>query len=577
MIIKHIFNKKEIKKESPDPGFLITNRNGSYYSSALNNSRYEGFFIHEKEQMYKIIDEIMINKPIKGIINNFSSIALERENLTQQIYMFKNLNSAICLFDKHAVIEFLFDVKKSFDNRNFGRYYKIYEEKNKIIVQFEKKTSNLENEQEGNLEYSMHIVINLATYSLPNQWVKRSYSYDRERNSMPYERYVYHGLKVISNKLIVSASQDKHRAIRENDYILKNLDRLIKSHSMHIKNLLKKFNHKNKEIDFALKCSVNSLDQLSTENGIVAGLPWFFQHWARDELLCTKALRLFNKNLAIQILNKYTNSLVKHGSIFSNKESGLIAKDAIGLLVLRSEELKEGNYKLILFLNSPNKHPIPLHNNALETWMDTSVASSNREGYRIEIQALQLRILKIMYTLTKERYLKDLEEQLIKYTKENFYTGKILKDGINDFSIRPNIFLAYYFCNEFLSKKEWCKVFDNSLPNIWDEWGGFSSIEKTSPLFQHSYTGENNLSYHHGDSWFFLNNLAALCMYRLNKSKYKKYIKKILEASMQDILWQGYIGFHSELSSSSELKAQGCKAQSWSSALFIELVRELKK
>ena len=64
-------------------------------------------------------------------------------------------------------------------------------------------------------------------------------------------------------------------------------------------------------------------------------------------------------------------------------------------------------------------------------------------------------------------------------------------------------------------------------------------------------------------------------MHRLNKTKYAKYIKKILAASTQEILAMGAIGYAAELSSAKELKSQGCFAQAWSIALFIELIDEL--
>lgn len=87
----------------------------------------------------------------------------------------------------------------------------------------------------------------------------------------------------------------------------------------------------------------------------------------------------------------------------------------------------------------------------------------------------------------------------------------------------------------------------------------------------------DNRSYHRGDSWFWINNLAAICMHRLDKKKYQQQIKFICEASMKDILFNGIPGHHAELSSASELRSEGCLSQAWSAATFIELVHELKK
>ena len=555
----------------------MTNRSGSYYSFSQNNSRYDGFFVMEKDNMYKIIDEILINKPIKKIINKFSHLSIERENLNQKVYLFKNFNSLAILLDKHSIIELLLDVKGSYDNRNFGRYYTINHEDNKIIVKFDKKTSSKDNEIDGNHEYSFYIVINQATFSSSSKWIMKSYELDRQRKSSPYEHYVFNGLKVITDKLIISASHDKKKAIAENDYILKNMDQLITKQEKYTNDLLNKFNHDKKDIDIAYKCAVNSLDQLTTDHGIFAGLPWFFQYWVRDELLCSNALSHINKNLSIQIVNRYIEEIIKKNELYSNQNSNLLAKDGVGLLTIRTSEIKKYDYKLIQYLMNSIKEDSMIKNKALETWMDTNYGNDSREGIRIEIQALYLRLYSILYKLSKEERYKTIEEKLKEEVRKNFFTGKILKDGINDETIRPNIFLAYYYYPELLTNKQWVTVFDTSIPKIWDEWGGFSSIEKSSHLFQHDYTGEDNISYHRGDSWFFLNNLAAICLIRVNKTRYKKYITKILEASIKDTLWNGYIGFSSELSSSSQLKAEGCKAQSWSSAMLIELIQELKK
>ena len=53
------------------------------------------------------------------------------------------------------------------------------------------------------------------------------------------------------------------------------------------------------------------------------------------------------------------------------------------------------------------------------------------------------------------------------------------------------------------------------------------------------------------------------------------YIKKILGASTEEILYKGAIGTAGELSSAKELRSEGCLMQAWSNALYIELVEEL--
>jgi glycogen debranching enzyme len=151
----------------------------------------------------------------------------------------------------------------------------------------------------------------------------------------------------------------------------------------------------------------------------------------------------------------------------------------------------------------------------------------------------------------------------------------MLADGLDDWTVRPNIFIAAYVYPELLSKTEWTLCFKNALPKLWLSWGGLASIDKNNPLFTPRYTGETRQSYHRGDSWFWINNLAALVMSRTNKAKFKRYIDAIAKASAKEILTSGAVGHHAEVSSASRLESQGCMAQAWSDAMFIELVEEL--
>ncbi|MBW2991816.1 hypothetical protein KY345_01180, partial [Candidatus Woesearchaeota archaeon] len=158
---------------------------------------------------------------------------------------------------------------------------------------------------------------------------------------------------------------------------------------------------------------------------------------------------------------------------------------------------------------------------------------------------------------------------------KNFWNMKYLDDGKDDFTVRPNIFLAAYAYPDILRKEKWLQCFKYIIPELWLDWGGFSTIEKGHKLFTPEYTGEDNKSYHRGDSWFWINNYAAIALNRLGDSKLKPKIDKIIEASCEEILWKGIIGCHGELSSAKELRSEGCWSQLWSNASFIELVNEI--
>jgi len=82
-------------------------------------------------------------------------------------------------------------------------------------------------------------------------------------------------------------------------------------------------------------------------------------------------------------------------------------------------------------------------------------------------------------------------------------------------------------------------------------------------------SGEGSSSYHNGDSWYFMNNLVASVLYRINPAKYSEYINEIMDASTNEILYMGTVGHHSEISSAMCQESLGCEAQLWSSAMYL--------
>jgi len=371
--------------------------------------------------------------------------------------------------------------------------------------------------------------------------------------------------------------------------------------------------------------------------GMWAGLPWFYQYWSRDELVSVMSLMLEHRyDYSKELLMKYLFEITTDGRL-SNRypAANLGTADSIGWLFKRLQDflllcerrnnfnnyftLYDLNYmserlkfSIKMLLKNHSKDGL-IYNDRQETWIDTFNSESNdkdyREGARIEIQALFLNMLKLMNILDNylaNKFVKKndklvkiirsemnadvLEEEIKKIVRERFFKnidGRMyLNDGYNcplDSVIRPNVFLAYYIYPDLLTSNEWKEVFDNALPKLWCDWdlgegvkgGGLSTIDKTHPLYQPYYTGLDNKSYHRGDSWFWINNIAAISMYRLDKEKYKDNIFKILNSSSYDILYWGFIGYASELASSGWFKSGGCLCQTWSIATFIELMHEV--
>ncbi|MEK6892285.1 MAG: amylo-alpha-1,6-glucosidase, partial [Nanoarchaeota archaeon] len=367
-----------------------------------------------------------------------------------------------------------------------------------------------------------------------------------------------------------------------------------------------------------------------TRNATFAGLPWFFQFWSRDALISLKAMSKIDKNFSEKILLDYLNKIGNDGrlpNLIGHHDSKMPGSaDAAGWLFARCSDLikkiennksiinsikssiklikqnkeakspsikeytkkcslliakKEKENERLLYeiecsleksvnglLKNHTKEQFDL-NSPKETWMDTDFGDDGREGFRIEIQALRLNMFKLMYDLTLNHKYKILENTLKIKVKNKFWNEKILADGLNDFTIRPNIFIASYIYPELLNNKEWETCFENSLKSLWLGWGGLSTIDKNHKLFTDANTGENNQSYHRGDSWFWINNLAAIELNKINNKKFNSQIQKIISASTEDILWKGCIGCASELSSAKELSSQGCFNQAWSNAMYV--------
>ncbi|MBN1175752.1 hypothetical protein JXA48_03840, partial [Candidatus Woesearchaeota archaeon] len=378
------------------------------------------------------------------------------------------------------------------------------------------------------------------------------------------------------------------------------------------------------KLNAAISCSANSLRSLLQNfsfdhrmmPGIYAGLPWFFQIWSRDELISLGGLislakeqhdhELFSKIKSI--LERHIKSVLPNGDLdnrFPRSELGSV--DALGWLGKRIQDfliaLKDEKLLYTLFspvelvgwsqmlkeaLEKSKKHRLVdglFKNDFNETWMDTSYHDDGRVGFRIEIQALYYSLydsIIFIEKLVKSPYTNDFvneQKQFVKLIRENFIDtnfGGYLIDGKNfqghtDRSYRPNIFLAAYLAPDILSRKEWLTVFDAYLKKLYLPWGGLSTIGHDSSLYQPTYTGQDNKSYHRGDSWYFINNIAAIVLDKFGRKNYETQVRSIEHASAKECVDLGFLGHFSEVSSSSFQEAQGSLSQAWSASTFLEL------
>ncbi len=573
--------------------FLISNRKGGYALLAEKPfSRYAGVFFREQDRLFKAIEDIAVDDKFIRITSNFWAIERTFKRVQQRFFMPLGFNALAYESSSKAEVEIILDVREPYDNRQYGRYYSIAEESGCIVITFTKKTDSKEDKSHDAEEYKAFIVVRAEKpgYAKTEQWHENQYSLDEQRGSYPSQRFVFSALKLKTAKFAAAFSLDKDKALHDASFVLENMENLKKIEEHHHKTLTS--TSKKGDTARAYRHAVVSLDQLTLRRGIYAGLPWFFQFWARDEAVCLKALYLIKRRVTAKaILLRLLSTVQADGNIPNRIPStNLGCADAIGWACKRARDLMEKGlfvaqerrfiekklgYAIMRLLKFHTQNSLAM-NGAQETWMDTNHGGDDRKGARIEIQAMRLLLYKLMYELTGKKVYRDLELRLHKKARALLWNGKILSDGFQDSTARPNIFIAHYIYPKLLSKAEWKICFENTLKEIWLEWGGLATISKDHPLFQNTHTGENPQSYHRGDSWFWINNLAALCMHRVDKKAFKPYIDKILEASTTEILEMGIIGSHAELSSAIELGSEGCLSQAWSLAMFVEMVQEVK-
>lgn len=589
--------------------FLQANKTGGFAYLGPQSTRFQGVFFKRGLETYKVIENVSLYPAAPDeIIHSLHSVQRRTGDALEK---FATNHKDTLLYEVtgyRGFVHLVLDCRKIYDYSTQGRIYRVQADGNRITVCYEK----FSDDSLQSLQYRMFLVVRGAKNFLKlDQWEPVSYAVDKERGSPPYEQYVYRALQFqidSSAKIVFAYSDSLEEACSSADNAAENFDFLCRSKEKYTETLTQSdLSPLNREIVAAYRHSLAAVDSMMiTGKGMYAGYPWFDQVWTRDEAISLKALMLEGRlDDAKEIIFRNLSRILDDGRIPNRfPQSELGSADGVGWVFFRAcdflfmleDEQKLGMYmgardiinlkdRLAFSIQRLLAHHTReglAYNGPLETWMDTAYRDDTREGYRIEIQALRLAVYRLMayvcqLTGDEKRYMtySGLEEVTRDRVRSAFWKKPALCDGAGDPTVRPNIFIAYYIYPGLLSRREWVQCFDYALERLWLDWGGISSLDKNHKYFVPEYTGENNRSYHRGDSWFFLNNLAAVSMFRLNRHRYRNYINRILTASTHDILYRGVIGYHSELSSACEQRAQGCPAQCWSSAMYIELINEI--
>ncbi len=557
---------------------VLTNKRGGFaWLAAQAESRYQGLFFRLGDTIFKTVAHLDLKQPLQSITNHLWSVQRDYDTVSQRLTM--SGDALLVEFSAPASCDLLLDCRIIDDYREWGRTYEISREQGCVLIRFRKRDDKRDDNKAGHKEFDLHLAIagDVLEFFPVQQWVEQRYSYDAHRRSKPWSRWVFNAGTVSAQRLVISAGLTKKAAIAEAKRVLRSRMRLLHEQMREVNDVVRHKKSLPKQVDLAYQCARHALDSLAVgNNGLSAGIPWFYQYWMRDEAVNCTALRALGRDeLVKNILQRHLATLRRNPVPPAFAGHALPAIDAPGLVALRYAEHHD------LFSKKEHaaaetalrgvfhalKHRMQnglVTNGPQETWMDTAA----RDGARIEIQALTLALAHILGE-------KDVEHALKARVRETFWNGQYLHDGLNDPIIRPNVFIAAYIYPELLSREEWARCFDAVLPKLWLSWGGLATIDTGNPAFVDHYTGEDNASYHHGDSWFWLNNLAALVLHRTNAKKYEKYINRIIEASSHEILELGAIGHHAELSSARALSSHGCTSQAWSAAMFIELCNEV--
>lgn len=547
------------RQQSRYEGLFIV-RNGSFVKTVSRIERVasggEGVVAPQALEIYR--QESVATRRFDGSKGEFYTLVKDEPAL---IYEATNKSKAA---REELVVRL--DVREQFDIPQWGRAYVVREEPGLVVVSYS---------DEHLVDPVFLAVAHDGIFAADGAWVAVEYPRDLQRNSHPAVLYEYVLGTFSAGKLVFAYGDTEAEAVER--------ARRFAGYSS-LKVIAKKRLRPKKAngLDtvsqgLARACAREALEALYVDGSMLAGMPWFTRAWVRDELISAPAMP---KAKAHAIAAKYIDAEWRRGRlpvIFGGEN---FCSDGLGLLawaiLFGRIELSEGEKatlakKLKAAITALEEQANELGfipSDERESWMD----SIGRTGYPIETQALYVRILQLAELLLSdsETY-QNKREAFISAIRAHYFKDSYLHDRIGDASIRPNVFLAALFAPEILNKAEWEECFDAVLPCLWLSWGGLASVDTRSACFCDVSAGECDTSYHNGDSWFFVNNIAALVMHSVNSTKYASYIDAVFNASTEEILWHNFAGCPGEISSACTLDSWGCGLQGFSAAAYLYL------
>ena len=572
MKIRHLLPSTSSRHEVEGiRGFLLRNQTGTFLSFySERQTRYEGWYLQKGTHFYKVIERIEIaGQPITSLINLGNTVFWEHHNGVRLGWKMVNGMNGLTIAASHKVpLEIHLDPREIYQMSEWNRSIETSQDSTGYTICC----------MDPSLPEPLYLHIRTkGECTLRQNWNPVLYPRDKQRHSPPDSRYIFHLATVQTDLLSLglgwtSAEAKKASLSASKQRVQAPGLGINYSHDTLVNQLI------------AAKATVQQgLRWLQTENGMWAGLPWFNQVWARDELITALG---YTKEQQLEVINTYLGHPLLNGELETFLGSKSSCSDGVGWLCLLVKEyglntlpaetrtrllhfLKNAHFGIRTFQQAPHGLIKSGHN---ATWMDTI----GRAGFPLEIQTMYALLLEQLYELTSEPSYLQEQVQMLGRIKQHFWKTPHLLDAVGNSQIRPNVFIAYLTQPNLLRASDWQKVFDYTLNLLTTSWGGLSSLAPSDSSFRSESSGQDNQSYHNGDSWFFINNLAAIAMHRLDNHYYGKAIITILESSTKEILWYNLAGLPGEISSAKQLDSWGCGLQGFSGGTFLALLRELE-
>ena len=258
-------------------GFLLGNRRGGYLSlSGRPASRYLGFFVRKNNKMLRVLENIEPDHyDVMKVVQKFWCVERQCQGTTmfrERYFPVQDTDAFVYESDAVQWLSLHFDVKESYDSRQYGRSYEVTEEDGALLVHFTKKTDPREDASSDVQEFSLWCAVAAkapSEFKVVGDWVSRRYSLDEERDSQPYDRWVYKAAKVRAKSIVVAVGDTKEEALSVARDILSRLPQ-VKGEAERQRKLFINGHGSNigeREMELAYKCCRASMDALLVRDG----------------------------------------------------------------------------------------------------------------------------------------------------------------------------------------------------------------------------------------------------------------------------------------------------------------------